>query len=249
MSAIILYARAQFYRRPDFGTLIGQLQSAFPGMRITQAYEDMTGPALPETIDLLVQDGASDITVVPCGLPAELSITKWLPGALSAHIDARRHEARISITRPVEAFLDLGSALQKAIADPDRTIANDAEPSIGKAGWTEVPDHNMQIFFCVGARCSHHGAHEMFQHLRRAMRNQRGLASGPRRAMCARSSCLFPCNQGPMMVVHPEAVWYGNLTPALIEKIVAEHFLKGQIVEEAVIHRIPASGTAGQATD
>lgn len=239
MSAIILYARAHFYRRPDFGALIGRLESTRPDHRIAQAYEDMTGPALPETIDRLVADGVGHITVVPCGLPADLSITKWLPGALAAHLEARSHSLRIEITRPIEAFLDFGPALDEALADSQRICANDAEPSIGKPGWTEVPDHNLQVFFCVGTRCAHHGAHEMFAHLRRAMRSQRALANGPRRVMCARSSCMFPCNQGPMMVVHPDGVWYGKLTEARIDQIVAQHFLEGRIVEDAVIHQLP----------
>lgn len=238
-TAIILYGRAHFYRRPEFTKLIDALRHDLPDHSVQMAYEDMVGPALPEVIDALAATGIDQITVVPCGLPADLSLTRWLPGALKAHVQDQGLTVAIRITPPVEGYLDFGPALRLALDDPDQIQVDLQAPSMGKAGWTEVPSHNLQVFFCVGARCAHRGAHAMFQHLRRAMRDERGVSVGPRRVMCARASCLFPCNQGPLMVVHPEGVWYGGLTPARLDQIVQEHFLNGRIVKDAVIHHHP----------
>lgn len=246
MSAIILYGRAQFYRKPDFNTLTAQLRAAFPDHEIALAYEDMTGPALPDVIDDLARKGVSRAVILPCGLPADLSLTRWLPGALKAHLEARLApvdlvptglEITLEIARPIEEFVDFQAAALRSLAHSDRIAVDQAQPSMGKPGWTDVPDHNLQVFFCMGARCAHRGAHALFQHLRRTMRDERALAVGPRRVMCARSSCLFPCNQGPLMVVHPDAIWYGGLTPAVLDRIVQEHFLKGHPVEEAIVHK------------
>lgn len=238
-AAIILYGRAHFYRLPRFAPVLAGLQDRLMGQALRIAHEDLSGPALPDVIDALTAEGITHITVIPCGLPADLSLTRWLPGALAAHLKGHDAPPTVEITDPVEAHIDFDAALDRALQAGARTDVASCTPSMGKPGWTDVPDHASQVFFCMGARCAHRGAHAMFHHLRRALRDQRGLASGARRVMCARSSCLFPCNQGPLMVVHPDGVWYGGLTPDLLDRIVRDHLLGGQPVAQAVIHQQP----------
>ena len=43
--------------------------------------------------------------------------------------------------------------------------------------------------------------------------------------------CLGPCFDGPMMVVYPDAVWYGGGHPDDVPEIVEKHVLGGQPVE------------------
>jgi len=40
------------------------------------------------------------------------------------------------------------------------------------------------------------------------------------------------------VVVYPEGVWYGAVTPRLLERIVVEHLRDGRVIDEAVIHRL-----------
>lgn len=45
------------------------------------------------------------------------------------------------------------------------------------------------------------------------------------------SGCLDQCEHGPVVVVYPEAVWYGNVHAGDVEEIVQEHLVNGRLVE------------------
>lgn len=48
---------------------------------------------------------------------------------------------------------------------------------------------------------------------------------------------------GPVLVIYPDGVWYRHATPEVIERIIQEHLLKNQIVQEYafLVHPLPAS--------
>jgi Ferredoxin len=50
--------------------------------------------------------------------------------------------------------------------------------------------------------------------------------------MVTNTGCFGICSRGPIAVVYPEGVWYGNLTPEAVEKIVESHLENGKIVDE-----------------
>ena len=43
--------------------------------------------------------------------------------------------------------------------------------------------------------------------------------------------CLDQCEHGPMVVVYPDAVWYGSVQVKDVEEIVMEHLVHGRPVE------------------
>jgi len=45
------------------------------------------------------------------------------------------------------------------------------------------------------------------------------------------AGCLDHCEHGVTIVVYPEAVWYGFVTPADVPEIVESHLLNGKPVE------------------
>lgn len=50
-----------------------------------------------------------------------------------------------------------------------------------------------------------------------------------------KSGCLSACNWGPSVVVYPEQVWYGGVSPDDVEEIINEHLINDRPVERLII--------------
>ena len=83
----------------------------------------------------------------------------------------------------------------------------------------------------IGAQC--------WDQLKRSLR-QSGLED-PRRdagvVLRSKVDCLRHCEDGPVMLVWPDGIWYSAMTPERIKRIVVEHLLLNQPVEIWISHR------------
>lgn len=49
------------------------------------------------------------------------------------------------------------------------------------------------------------------------------------------SGCLDRCEEGPVVVIYPEAVWYTYVDNEDLDEIIDEHLLNGRVVERLKI--------------
>ena len=50
-----------------------------------------------------------------------------------------------------------------------------------------------------------------------------------------KAGCMDRCDEGPVLVVYPEAVWYQYVDTDDIEEIIQEHLVNGRVVERLKI--------------
>jgi len=98
-----------------------------------------------------------------------------------------------------------------------------------------MPPFARHLFVCGNARpadhprgsCDPDGGNTLHALFKQAVA-ERGLQ---RTVRANKAGCLDQCEHGPTVVVYPEGVWYGHVTPDDVAEIVDQHLLRGEPVE------------------
>ncbi|WP_341646986.1 CbiX/SirB N-terminal domain-containing protein [Thauera sp. SDU_THAU2] len=239
--AIILLGRGGLgpAAREEMESMIEGVRAALPDTRVEPAFVDREAPSLPEALDACA--GVHRIVVLPVFIPGDKSLLRWL------HKVAMRWRARqpADVPLPEIAFAPaLGSlpelpamlARQACVADqlPDVADSAGGDWQRDPIAWSNIPPHKRHVLFCLGPRCAALGGATLWQHLGDRLR-----ASGKlqKTVMMLQTSCQYPCNHGPLMIVYPDGTWYGKLDEAAIDRIVDQHLDQGTVDEECCVYR------------
>ena len=95
--------------------------------------------------------------------------------------------------------------------------------------------YQRHVFFCCNQReagekcCAGAGAADMRGYAKGRIKAL-GL-NGPGHVRINTAGCLDRCEEGPVLVVYPDAVWYTYVDHEDIDEIIDSHIVNGKVVE------------------
>ncbi|HVO48378.1 MAG TPA: hypothetical protein VMT29_18830 [Steroidobacteraceae bacterium] len=95
--------------------------------------------------------------------------------------------------------------------------------------------YQRHVFFCCNQRaageacCNNHGAQQMRDYAKKRVK-ELGIA-GKGQVRVNQAGCLDRCEEGPVLVVYPEEVWYTYVDRHDVDEIIDQHLLHGRVVE------------------
>jgi (2Fe-2S) ferredoxin len=95
--------------------------------------------------------------------------------------------------------------------------------------------YKYHVFFCCnqrkeGERCCNDGGSQQLRDYAKERVKELKLA-GKGKVRINQAGCLDRCDEGPVLVVYPEAVWYTYVDRDDIDEIIDEHLLNGCVVD------------------
>ncbi len=131
-------------------------------------------------------------------------------------------------------------------SDCDSLSPNRLESCVQALGLHSIDRH---LFICADQTlpkcCNHDESLQSWNHLKTRLKElglDQPTSDRPTCIFRTKANCLRICQQGPILMIYPEGVWYRNATPDVIDRIIAEHLVGNQIVQDYafLIHTLPS---------
>ena len=95
--------------------------------------------------------------------------------------------------------------------------------------------YKYHVFFCCNQReqgaqcCNNHCAQDVRDYAKQKVKELK--LNGPGKVRVNMAGCMDRCEEGPVMVVYPEEIWYTYVDREDIDEIISEHLQNGRPVE------------------
>jgi (2Fe-2S) ferredoxin len=97
-----------------------------------------------------------------------------------------------------------------------------------------VSHYQYHVFFCCNQRsngeacCNDHHSQEMRDYAKARVKSLQLAGKGKVRVNQA--GCMDRCQEGPVIAVYPEGIWYTYVDKDDIDEIIEEHLVNGRVV-------------------
>lgn len=104
----------------------------------------------------------------------------------------------------------------------------------------KIVAYRRHLLVCTGRNCVADGMDaEALTALGQRLAAAGVLREGPGCVKASRVDCLGACRSGPVVCVQPDGVWYYGVTPPDMDRVIEQHLIGGEPVEDLVFHRGP----------
>ncbi len=99
-----------------------------------------------------------------------------------------------------------------------------------------------RVLICVRGQCAESSRGFKLEQRLLDLIRQHGLddSTHPQYVTCTVTNCLGVCENGPVLIVHPEAIKYQRVDQTALARIFHEHLLHNRPVEELIVRQAPA---------
>lgn len=185
-----------------------EVDAARSGARLA-ALQGATLTPLVRMLDELAADGCPQARLVAVTTAARETGPSWVRRVAGHWVRSsaatRQAAMRVQTAVGAQARLDPPTLTRLQWRD----VTGDEAP-LHSPAWSEPPPHDRHVLLCRGPRCNARGADVVAQALTEQLRRAKRLDDG---VLLTQTSCLFPCNRAPVVVVHPDGEWLGPVHP------------------------------------